>query len=317
MKDETATSLAPFKKPKSVGGLRSTAALLLSLLACVVAGYGLLKTSTTPAQDPSVVNNQLADMRTRMDALQASQQKLETSLGDVRKEAQQLAETMPTKIAPVPSHEISAELGRRVNELEKTQQELADRLAANKDAQSRTLAAYMLLENIGSKIGRGLRYTAELEKLQPLLDAEQAQSRPFQTLKSYVLEDVHQGSDIALRANFRPLAAEILAKEKMDNATNFMDKVGVQLKKLVNIRPKEGAVFDGSPTAAKLNELATALEDEAWKQALTNAETLGVKTPPRDYPAWISHLRLRTEVEAALDALREPRVAATAATADE
>ena len=315
------TALAPVKAPRAVGGFRATLALLVSLIALGASGYVSYQQFVAASQAPAPVaagdGGEIDDLKGRVRSAENAASQLSGVVDSLKNEVSLLAQSVRNRPESVPDAKASAETDKAVHDLQaklddltKDVHALRQEVTTEMGGNLQRMKAFAALEEMHHKMRLGARFADDFRKVEPFLSGSGADSGAVQALAAY--SGRLPVSDVALRDELRPLANEMLAKEKMDGANGFFDKVVIQLQKLVSIRPKEGSKVQGSAIADKLNDLQAALDEQAWSAAVTQAEALAAAAP-KDYAAWMLKLRARSEAEKALAALQDALTGAPAA----
>lgn len=303
------TSLTPFKPVRPAGAARATLALILALLALGTAAFALyenrMREETRPAPD--------AALHARLRGLETVQVRAEESLAALKVDTTRLAQEAQARVenaVSAPSGGTSATdpgvLEAKLAALTSQSLAMETRLNEALARQSAKLSVLALLHGMHGKIRQGLAFEADLRRIGAVIDSTPSLGA-VQALSAYAARS--PVSDAVLRDELRPLSADMLAKEKMDQADGLADKVGIQLKKLVTIRPKdgikpepEGAASAPSALESRLETLQQALDAQDWEKSLIAADALKPSSPPA-YEEWLRKLHARIDAERALAAI--------------
>jgi hypothetical protein len=299
MKEDPKT-LTPFKTTRASGGVRATLALVFSLLAFVTSGFVLYENMMQDEGPARPAPDATAALHTRIRAIETGASSLNENMAALKADVAKLAEDMKARPATETPAVASPETARNLQDIETRLQAITAeargielRVKSDLALQSGKMATFALLQTIDGKMRDGIRFERDLK----IVERNLGRSGPLQVLNAYAVGK--PVSDAVLQTELRQLSNEILAKEKMDQADGIVDKVGIQLQKLVTIRPKDGAKVEGSATATRIAQLQQAIEEQVWDDALQQAEALK-DIGPKDYAAWLQKLRTRVEAERAL-----------------
>ncbi len=296
------------KSPHVAGTTRATIAFIFSLLALGISGYQLWSTADVregKVVSPLMTENSSSDMASRLKA----QENTLTVMNDTfKKQLDALAQKLNEMPAPAKdTAELSgtaAAVNIKMADWEKQNAELRQHIKAELLAKSKNIAALSVLERITRKAQLGLSFQNDVKELEATIIPNETSAHAYNMLKGF---DKPLASDTALLNGLHALAPDFLAREKLDKADGLMDKIGIQLQKLVVVRKKSGQVDDGTPIGKSLDELQTAIVTGDWPRATSIASTFTEKNPaqlPKDFASWQEKLRDRALTEEAVNALQ-------------
>lgn len=305
----TAITAPAAKAPHQVASTRATLAIILSVLALAISGYQLW--STMDEKEGKVISPLLTQKSTDSDLesrLKAQENTLTVMNDTFKKQIEAVEQKLNATPAPKDiSPEIAgaaATLQIKLADWEKQNAELRQQIKAELLNKSKAIAALSILEHVSRKAQLGLSFQNDIKELENVVVPNQTSAHAYNLLKGF---DKPLSSDTALLAELHTLAPDFLAREKLDKTDNLLDKIGIQLQKLVVVRRKNGQVSDETPTGKALDELQTAIISGDWAKATSITSTLGEKDAahlPKDFTAWHNKLRDRALTEEAVDALQ-------------
>ncbi len=281
---------------------------MLSVLALALSGYQLWTTIDEKEGkiiSPLVTEKAPSDLESRLKAqentltvmndtfkkqLEAVEQKLnaEPAQKEVSPDIAATAATMQSKLA----------------DWDKQNAELKQQIKNELLSKSKNIAALAILEHVTRKAQLGLSFKNDIKELENVVVPNQTSAHAYNLLKGF---EKPLASDTALLAELHALIPEFLAREKLDKTDNLLDKIGIQLQKLVVVRRKNGQVSDETPTGKLLDTLQTTIISGDWPKATSIASTFAEKDAahlPKDFPAWHDKLRDRALTEEAVNALQ-------------
>ncbi len=302
------TSSAP-KAAHSAGSTRATLAIIFSLLALAISGYQLW--SSMDEKEGKVISPLLTQKSSdgELESRLKAQENTLTVMNDTFKKQ---IEAVEQKLNAVPApKDISPEIAGaaatlqiKLADWEKQNAELRQQLKTELLNKSKNIAALSILEHVSRKAQLGLSFQNDIKELENVVVPNQTSAHAYNLLKGF---DKPLSSDTALLAELHKLIPDFLAREKLDKTDNILDKIGIQLQKLIVVRRKNGQVNDETPTGKVLDELQTAIISGDWAKATSIASTFAEKDAahlPKDFPAWHNKLRDRALTEEAVDALQ-------------
>ncbi|MDX1922351.1 MAG: hypothetical protein SFW65_04395 [Alphaproteobacteria bacterium] len=296
------------KSPHIPGTTRATIAFIFSLLALGISGYQLWSTADVregKVVSPLMTEKSSSDMESRLKA----QENTLTVMNDTFKKQ---FDTLQQKLAEIPAPskdtaELSgtaAAVNIKMADWEKQNAELRQQIKAELLAKSKNIAALAVLEHITRKAQLGLSFQNDVKELEATIIPNETSAHAYNLLKGF---DKPLTSDTALLNGLHALTPDFLAREKLDKADGLMDKIGIQLQKLVVVRKKNGQVDDGTPIGKSLDELQTAIVTGDWPKATSIASTFAEKNTvqlPKGFAEWQEKLRDRALTEEAVNALQ-------------
>jgi hypothetical protein len=298
------------KKPRVVGVKRATLAFLFSLLAVLIAAYSLWQ-----GQAPERTAASTEEPALRL-ALESRMKAQENTLGTFVEDVKKLREDMDTLAKTVPdafpagetqnghAGDLSAAnasaLQTRLAELEQKSASLQNDMKTDIGTKVKLLAALARTEAAAQKMRAGFVFRDEVQAL----EAPLAGSRAIAALAALRLQaEAPLAADADLRDGLRQLTPDFLAREKTDSADGLLEKIGVQLQKLIVVRHKNGVSAGDTPVAQGLDTLEAAIIQGDWEKAVALAAELAPKAP-KDFPVWQEKLGKRAAAEKALQNLR-------------
>lgn len=315
---DTNKALTELPRPvKPAGGLRATLALLLSLVALAGAGYSVMQLQGMGGNTGSkydVLASDIDGLRNRLDDYANKHGliiKELANLSDEMQAVQKQGALQPPQGPDVNNAGAGEDNSASQKEMETRLAEIEDTLARQKDevadtikSKSHALALLARIQAVRYKLQQGLSYAADLKRISQLTADDQA------ALHTLAATQSDEGlSDQVLLQGLSPLATAFLAREKMQKADGVLDKVGIQLEKLVVIRAKDGHEAAQSPLARMMDELRKAIAAEEWGTVKKITDELKAD-PVKDFDSWYKPLLRRMDSENALTILEDGAVAA-------
>ena len=305
------TSLTSSKsKPLHVAGTtRATLAFIFSIVALGISGYQLWQ--QVDENDGKVISPLVTEKSSNTDMesrLKAQENTLSVMNDTFKKQLDEMAQKLNT--APV-QKEVSVDIAGtaaamqiKLADWDRQNSELRQQIKNDMLNKSKNIAALSLLEHVSRKAQLGLSFQGDIKKLESVVVPNQASARAYNLLKGF---EKPLTSDTALMAELHTFIPDFLAREKLDKTDNLLDKIGIQLQKLVVVRRKSGQVSDATPTGKSLDDLQTAIISGDWPKATSIAATFTEKDAshlPKAFPAWHDKLRDRALTEEAVNALQ-------------
>ena len=305
---------ASIKKPMhTAGSTRATLAIIFSLLALAISGYQLWQ--STDEKEGKVISPLLTekssnpDLESRLkvqeNTLTVMNDAFKKQLDAVEQKLNTVAEQKPEQKEVTPDIAVTAAaMQLKLADWDKQNAELKQQIKNEMLNKSKNIAALAILEHVSRKAQLGLSFQNDIKELEKVVVPSQTSAHSYNLLKGF---EKPLASDAALLAELHTLMPDFLAREKMDKTDNMLDKIGIQLQKLVVVRRKNGQVSDATPIGKSLDELQTALISGDWPKATSIASTFAEKDAahlPKDFAAWNNKLRDRALTEEAVDALQ-------------
>jgi hypothetical protein len=314
---DKAQALTELAKPaRSVGGKRATLALLLSVIALGVAGYSYYlqekggRGMAFPLQAPAG-SEALDAVEGRLDESDRTRAQIIRELTAIREEMNILAaraesaKAVPapaeSSIAPAMTEAVKA-MQEKVDEISKASEDVQSQIATSLNAKSNALALFTYLESIKRKVQQGTNFEPESKKLGRFFIAGSDGAAALNVLSQAALRE--GVSDQQLLDEFAPLATEMQAKEKLGKADGILDKISIQMQKLVSIRARDGKAEAGSVVAVTAEALRGAMLSQSWARAGKLADELNAYQV-KDYDAWLQKLHRRVSIEQAIAGLQD------------
>lgn len=298
-------------KPRTAGATRATLALLISIVALAVSGYQLwlgMDEKEGKIVSPLIKQAAQSDIESRLKA----QENTLTVMNDTfKKQLEEMQHKLDQQAAPKPeapdmgnTTAIQAKMATKMDDLEKQNVDLRQQIKSELMDKSKNITALSLLEHISRKAQMGLVFQQDVKALEKVVISNDASAHAYNLLKGF---EKPLTSDTALIAGLNQLIPDFLAREKLDKADGFFDKIGIQLQKLVVVRRKNGQVSDETPIGKSLDDLQTAIISGDWPKATAMVAALGEKGNshlPKDFASWQDKLRDRALAEEAVSTLR-------------
>ncbi len=293
------------KSPHVAGTTRATIAFIFSLLALGVSGYQLWQTSddregkvVSPLRTESDIESRIKAQENHLAMLDDTYKK---QIDELHKK---INEIPPPNKDTVELSGTAAAVNIRMADWEKQNAELKQQIKWELISKSKNIAALSVLEHITRKAQLGLSFRNDVKELESAIIPNETSAHAYNLLKGF---DKPLTSDTALLNGLHALIPDFLAREKLDKADGFLDKVGIQLQKLVVIRKKNGQVSDDTPIGKSLDDLQVAIISGDWPKATSIASSFAEKNPaqlPKNFTAWQEKLRDRALTEEAVNALQ-------------
>ncbi len=308
--NSTTALISPPNKPGvGAGAARATLAMVLSVLALAMSGY--LFWSSVDEKDGKVVSPLVTETSSDVELenrLKAQENTLAVMNDTFKKQLDAMEQTLnalPARKDSIPDVAgATAAMQTKLADWDKQNAELRQQVKTELLNKSKNIAALALLEHVSRKAQLGLSFQNDIKKLEDVIVPDPVSTRACNLLEGF---EKPLTSDTALLAEFGLFVPEFLAREKLDNTDNVLDKIGIQLQKLVVVRRKSGQVSDATPTGKVLDALQTALIRGDWPKATSLASTFSEKDGahlPKDFAAWQERLRDRALTEESVNALQ-------------
>lgn len=297
------------RPPRATGGMRATLALLVAFVALAIAVYGVVQIQGlggNSANKYDILASDVDGLRSRLDEYANKHTLIVKEIANIGDEIQALQKsaTQGGVVAAngAPSSEDTGavkDLEARLSTLEEENTKQKNEVMDALKSKTTSLGLLASVQSIRYKLQQGLSYNAEIKRIETIPDID-----------AVALQTLEQGktqeglSDQALLQGLTPVAAAFVAREKMQKADGILDKVGIQLEKLVVIRAKDGHDKAQSPMGRVMDELRRAMTAEEWDTVKKITDELKAN-PVKDFDVWYKPLLQRMDLEKAATALEE------------
>lgn len=295
------------------GTTRATLAIIFSALALCISGYQLWQ--SMDEKEGKVISPLVTERASSTD-LESRLKAQENTLTVMNDTFKKQLDAVEQKLNAVPAQkdtqiDISADIAGaaatmqiKLADWEKQNAELRLQIKNELLSKSKNIAALAVLEHVSRKAQLGLSFQGDVKELEKVVVPNQTSAHAYNLLKGF---EKPLTSDTALLAELHTLIPDFLAREKLDKTDNLLDKIGIQLQKLVVVRRKNGQVSDETPIGKSLSALQTAITSGDWSKATSIASTFSEKDAahlPKDFSAWHDKLRDRALTDEAVNTLQ-------------
>ncbi len=301
---EDRTALMPLPRPAAKGALRATLAFIMAFVALGLSSYTVWVQSETEPRVVVPLISEGTEGSPLQSRIQAQENVNATLAAEVGKLQQEIDALKGEGAAPAKENPVS---DAKLDELSQSASALEKKLQESEARQARALKVFALLQAIRQRMQDGAAFDAPLDELALLAPSGDAS---ITVLKNYQADPT---PDAELLGRWQRISADLATQAKVAGSKDVLDKVSIQLQKLVTIHPKGQAAAPVPATAG----IDKALREQRFDAALTQAESLNVQNQA-DFADWLQKLRLRAAAEKAVaglqDTLVAPPVPAPAAT---